>query len=450
MTRSDIHLMNPILTTSQKRNGYLKNSTLTLLALGTAFFPRVLTSMRFPSPINFLHFFLIPFACVSTLLKAKGQDAKQIAISRQILAALFGLLIITFASALLNDAGVINAILNFLLLTEPFLLLLTIISLPMSVDSFKRFQTWILRFAFANILFAYFQRYLFQRHKLFGLEDNISGVFIGQGAGHVLAASVSLTFGVYYFTSVKSIPLWLRTIVLLAIFNQIIISDTKQVLLSFIVAYLLLYLINFKNPVKTILYLIGGILFISFFFWAIYQFEFLRGFTTWIRPEIYGPDGEATRLKFATFRIVPEYFRSPLNWLLGLGPGHTVGRLGGWMLDAYKELLVPLGATIHPASGSIWRAVAESWLGNQSSLFSPLFGWAGIWGDLGILGLAVYLYLGFLIWKNVCLTDSSRYLLLTAFVFGCIFSQLEEPGYMLFLAAIIGLQWHGQCAKKLT
>jgi hypothetical protein len=277
--------------------------------------------------------------------------------------------------------------------------------------------------------------------RLIGLEDNIKGIFIGQGAGHVIGGSVAMTFAGYYFVSAKNKPLWFRIAIMLACLNHVIISDTKQVLLSFDVGYVLLYFVNLKDISKALIYLILGAAFLSIFYWAIYNIEYLSSYTVWIRPELYGSDGEATQLKLATFRLVPQYFHSPLNWWLGLGPGHTVGRLGGWMLETYWNLLGPLGATIHPASKAIWSAVGKSWLGDQSSMFSPLFGWAGIWGDLGWLGLGTYFYMAFLVWRYVCVTDMSKYLMLTVFVFGLIFSQLEEPGYTLFVASMIGLSW---------
>jgi hypothetical protein len=125
-----------------------------------------------------------------------------------------------------------------------------------------------------------------------------------------------------------------------------------------------------------------------------------------------------------------------------LGPGHTVGRLGGWMIENYWSLLGPLGATKSPASAAVWAAVSRSWLGDQSSFFSPLFGWAGIWGDYGPVGLAVYLYLSALIWHYFCLDDFSKFLVLCVISFGLVFSQMEEPGYMLFVACLIALRWH--------
>ncbi|MDY7023576.1 MAG: hypothetical protein SWJ54_19865, partial [Cyanobacteriota bacterium] len=195
-------------------------------------------------------------------------------------------------------------------------------------------------------------------------------------------------------------------------------------------------------------YIAGGVVFAYVFFWAVENFEALRGFKTWMRPEIYGPEGEATLLKTATFRIVPTFYDSVLHPWLGLGPGHTVGRLGGWMLGQYDSLLRPLGSTRHIASIEVWRAVGASWLGDQSSMFSPLFGWAGIWGDLGWLGLISFLYIWWVVWRRLCFDDVSKFLALTPMVFGLIFTQMEEPGYMLYVGSIIALRWQEHHCKK--
>ena len=433
--------MNTALKLKPKQKGYVTNVDLILFGLGTALFPRVLMTLKIPSLVNFLHFITIPLACGSVLFNSRSKDPKQLAISKRILLSLFLFLIVIIASALINEAGIINAILDYLLLAEPFILVLTIVSIPMTAASYQRFRDWIMQAALINTLFAYVQKYIFHMERLIGLEDNIKGVFIGQGAGHVIGASVAMTFAVYYFTNAKEKPLWFRIVIVLACLNHVFMSDTKQVLLAFLVAYVLLYFINLKDLKKALIYLMLGVLFLSIFYWAIYNIEYLSAYKTCIRPEIYRSDGEATQLKFATFRIVPQYFHSPLNWWLGLGPGHTVGRLGGWMFETYWNLLEPLGATMHPASKAIWMATSKSWLGDQSSMFSPLFGWAGLWGDLGLLGLGTYFYMVILVWRYVCVTDTSKYLMLTIFVFGLIFSQLEEPGYTLIVASMIGLDW---------
>ncbi len=432
---------------SPKQKGYISNLQLTLFGLSTVLFPRVLTGLKFPSAINFLHFLAIPLACISVFNSSRSKDSKQLTLTKRLLVGLFILLIIVCASTLINQAGIVNAVLDYLLLAEPFILIMTIVCMPITWQSYHSFRAWLVQTMLINTLFAYVQKYIFHMDKLIGGEDNIKGLFIGQGSGHVIGGSVSMTFATYYYINARNKPRWFRIGIVGLCINHVLISDTKQVLVAFMVAYLLLSFFNFQDIKRTLIYLLIGILVGGGFYWAIYNFEALDSYRTWIRPEIYAADGEATQLKFATFRIVPHYFHSPLNWWLGLGPGHTVGRLGGWMLYNYWDLLSPLGATVHQASKEIWAVVAKSWLGDKSSFFSPLFGWAGIWGDLGILGLGIYFYLAILVWQYVCTTDTSKYLMLTLFVFGTIFSQLEEPGYTLIVASLIGLDWQ---AKRLA
>ena len=240
----------------------------------------------------------------------------------------------------------------------------------------------------------------------------------------------------YYFLNAKNVPVWIRSTVLLATFWHMNMADAKQAILVFGVSWVLLLITKFKNIGKLLQYLIAAVVLGSAFYWCTQNLPEFRAFNTWIRPEIYGSDGEATLLKSATFRVVPTYYKSFLHPLLGLGPGHTVTRLGGWMLKEYYSLLIPLGGTIHPASRAIWAEVGDSWLGDQSSMFSPLFGWAGIWGDLGFLGLASFIYIWLIVWLKVCVGDISRFFVINIIVFGLIFSQMEEPGYMLYVAGI--------------
>ena len=75
-------------------------------------------------------------------------------------------------------------------------------------------------------------------------------------------------------------------------------------------------------------------------------------------------------------------------------------------------------------------------------MFSPFFGWAGLWGDLGMLGLGTYLYLGWVVWHYLCPDDLSKFLLLSVAGFGLVFTQMEEPGFMLYSAFLIGIRWH--------
>lgn len=433
--------MNSQAISQNKRKGYIQLSHLLMFAFCIAFYPRVLTLVNFPSFVNLLHLGIVPCICLFTLSNTRTRSKSQIAISKALILGLTILFAVMVASALLNKAGLINVAVDFLLLGEPFMMLLTFVSIPMSPTKIEQVRKLLIYSGFINTLFAFVQHYVLKLQTRPGLSDNIKGVFIAQGAGHVIGASVALTFGLYYFFNVKTVPLWIRACVLLATFWHMLLADAKQVLLAFMVAWVLLLLTKFRKLGQAIKYLCAAIVVIFLLVWCVQNVPAFAAFNTWLRPEIYGPNGEATRLKLATFSIVPSYYHSPLNPWLGLGPGHTVGRLGGWMLKEYEDLLTPLGSTRHPASNDAWAAAAASWLGNQSSMFSPLFGWAGIWGDLGFLGLGAYLYLAFLVGYKLCLNDFSKFLLFSVFAFGLIFSQMEEPGYMLFVATIIGLQW---------
>lgn len=434
---------------SQKKNkGYIQLSHLLMFGFCLVFYSRVLTLLKFPSIINLLHLGLIPYICVFIVLKTRTKSKSQIAVSKALILGLALLLTTMIASALLNSAGIINIVVDFILLGEPFMMLLAFVSIPMSATKIAQLRSLLIYSGFINTLFAFIQRYVFNLQVRPGLSDNIKGVFIAQGAGHVIGASVALTFGLFYFITAKTVPIWMRAVVVLATVWHMLLADAKQVLLSFLVGGSLLLLTKLKNAGEALKYLSATLVIAIVILWCIQNVPAFHAFNTWIRPEIYGPEGEATKLKLAAIRIVPSYYHSFLNSWLGLGPGHTVGRLGGWMLREYNDLLAPLGSTVHPASNAVWQATAQSWLGNQSSIFSPLFGWAGIWGDLGFVGLGAYLYLWFLVWRYICVDDFSKFLVLCVFAFGLVFSQMEEPGYMLFVVSLIGLRWQEHRAAK--
>jgi hypothetical protein len=437
----------PVKSYSKKTN-YISNSNLIIIAFATCFFARLIVALGFPSIVNFVHFGTILAATIITLITTKVRNQNQVAVVKQLIVGMLVLLILTIISALVNQAGAINCLLEFLILAEPFIFLIAIISLPMTIARVKKFQVWLARFCIAHIFLAIAQYYLLtagiMKRSDMTLGDNVQGVFYFSNGGHVVGASVGTAFSLYYFVSQKTVPIWLRISIVLASIYHLLLADAKQIILVMFVAWFLLIIINLGNIRKTIMYLIAASVTVYIFMWCMQNIELFRYFNTWIRPEIYGPDGEATELKTISIKIIISYFQSPLNWLFGLGPGHTVGRLGGWMIGyrfgKYWELLQPFGATRLPVSADVWEIYKGHWL--DSSFFSPLFGWVGVWGDLGFLGLGAYLFLGFIVWWQLCYDDFSKYMILNVFIHGFIFTQLEEPGYMLLIAFLIGIRWH--------
>lgn len=426
-----------------KKLGFVKNSTLILIAFGTAFFPRIISAVGFPSAVNFVHLLIVPLVCTIVFATTKVKNRTQILISQSLLLSLFALLGVMTASAFYNSAGVINVFIAFILLSEPFVFLAAIVCLPLSQKRLRKLKVLVLCFAFVHVILAYIQKILLSLHILsrsdMTVADNVQGVFYLSGGGHVVGASVSMSFALYYLICSKNVSLWIRISAFMGSFIHLLLADAKQVVVVWLIAWLILILAKLDDIVVLIKYLILIILVSTVLFWCIQNLEAFRAFKTWIRPGLYGIDGLATQQKISSIKIISSYHDLPLNWLFGIGPGHTVTRLGAWMLEKYKDLLIPLGATVHPVSQKVMTIAKDSWL--DSSFFSPLFGWAGIWGDIGIAGLCTYIYVCSIVWCRLCLDDFSKFMVITVMIHGFIFTQMEEPGYMLSIAFLIGLKW---------
>ncbi|NMG05969.1 hypothetical protein [Brasilonema sp. UFV-L1] len=423
---------NLVLTSPQA--GILKRSTMIVLFLASAMFPRVLSALKFPSVINFLHFAFALFLLVWVLSIIRSR------IAVQLLVGLLILLAISTTSALLNKAGLINVILSFLMLAEPFILLIVITSTKLTQDSIKIMQKWISIFVYIHFVFVYFQKFVL------GYEnDFIKGIFLNMGAGHHVGGDIGLTFSLYFLLASGVRSIWLRIFVFLLGVGNILYADVKQVIIAFLVSWLILILTQLKEVWKAIMYSAIAIPVTVFVLNLINQMY--AGIRYISDMEVVT---EAFQYKLSVFSIITSFYKSDFNWLFGFGPGHTISRLG-WLMKDYIQFLQPLGVTGTPVFNTVWVAQESYYWSNSitgSSMYSLLFSWAGIWGDLGFLGLGIYLYLWFLVWKYICVDKLSKFFLITVFVAGFIFSWMEEPAFMLFVVSLIGLQWQKHHAEK--
>lgn len=424
---------NLVLTSPQA--GIITRSSIIVLFLASAMFPRVLSALRFPSVVNFLHFgfALALFVWVIPLIRSR--------IAVQLLVGLLILLAISTSSALLNKAGLINVLLNFLMLAEPFILLIAITSIKLPQDSIKKLQKWIFLFIYIHLVFVYCQKFLLKAPT----NDDVKGIFLNMGAGHHVGGDVALTFGFYFLLSSGVRSIWLRVFVFILCLGNIVLADVKQVVIAFLVSWFILIVTQLKEIWKAIMYLIiaipttlGVLKIVNTMYAGIRYISDMEVVT------------EAFQYKLSVFSIITSFYKSDLNWLFGLGPGHTISRLG-WLMKDYIQFLKPLGVTGTPVFQTVWVAQESYYWSNSitgSSMYSLLFSWAGIWGDLGFLGLGVYLYLWFLVWRYICVDKLSKFFLITMFVAGLIFSWMEEPAFMLFVVSLIGLQWQKYHADK--
>ncbi|NMG20019.1 hypothetical protein [Brasilonema bromeliae] len=423
---------NLVLTSPQA--GILKQSTMIVLFLASAMFPRVLSALKFPSVVNFLHFAFALFLFVWVLSIIRSRIAVQLLVGVLILLA------ISTTSALLNKAGLINVILSFLMLAEPFILLIVITSTKLPQDSIKTMQKWISRFVYIHFAFVYFQKFVL------GYEnDFIKGIFLNMGAGHHVGGDIGLTFSLYFLLASGVRSIWLRIFVFILGVGNIIYADVKQVIIAFLVSWLILIITQLQEVWKAIMYSAIAIPV------TVFVLNLINNMYAGIR---YISDmevvTEAFQYKLSVFSIITSFYKSDWNFLFGFGPGHTISRLG-WLMKDYIQFLKPLGVTGTSVFNTVWVAQESYYWSNSitgSSMYSLLFSWAGIWGDLGFMGLGIYLYLWFLVWKYICVDKLSKFFLITVFVAGLIFSWMEEPAFMLFVVSLIGLQWQKHQAEK--
>ena len=440
-----------------KQKESVGNATLILAAFATAFFPRLFTYFGAPAPLNFVHFIVVPTVSLIAIATTKITNRRQINLFQELLFACGILFTATLASTIVTQAGVANMLLQYMLLTEPFILLLGIIAIPLTGKRLEQFKTWIIGFGLSNLGLALVQSVLMPiglyPRRGGTLQDNIAGVFAsGSGsAGNYISCTVSIYFALYILNFSKCVPIWLKYSLVAASFYQAYVSDSKQVLLGLLLGFFLMTLSKVENPGKILKYLIPLVLFLAVFVWALKNpdIQFLSAYRNWTnRAHLYSFEGDAFQTKTAAFRIIPTHYDSALNWLFGLGPGHSVSRLGGWMIKKYADLLAPLGVTLHPASDQVFQVVRDGWIAKESTIFFPLFTWAGIWGDLGLVGLFSYLYVCVVVWRGLCQDDVCRFMVLSTAVLGFMLTQMEEPGQMLTVVCLLGLRWHERQAER--
>ncbi len=436
---------------SIKKQTFIRNSFLVILTFCSIFYVRILaTTVRF-SLLNLLHFVLVPLVCAIALSTTRIKDPKQIALCRSLMLGLLALFASTIFSALWNHAGLINAIASFMMLGEPFIFLLAMCCLPISSEIFLKMKNLLYWSVLINFVLAALQKPLIDAGKIQaqGLNgtDGCGGVFFVSVAGGYVSASVSITFAMYFFLD-KTQPLWLRIVVPSAALWHLLFSDSKQLLLAYGVGWFLFIILTSKNILNT-LKLVTSLVFVVFIgFWCATNIEAFSPYLAWARPELYGSDGQAWYAKFYSIRLILKAYQSPLNYWLGLGPGHTVSRLGGWFLKDYAAILGPLGSTTTNIGQATAEFTDQFWLTKASTMFAPFWGWVGIWGDLGYFGLGSYLYLAYLAWQNFCWNGILKVTILNVFALGFIFTQMEEPGYMIFIAFMLGLSWQERMIQK--
>ncbi len=408
-------------------------SQIIIYIISFAMLSRVFSFAGLPSAVNFIHFPLVLILSAVILTKNKSTAVRQF-----LHLAIFFLGIITL-SAYINNTGIANIILDFMILMEPLLMVFCIFSLKWSEKSIRRFRFWILFITTLHLAFILFQYFI-----LGHIDDDVVGILLGMGAGSHLSGAIAMSAAIYFILNVrgscnkhlvKQVPYFIFAALLI---SSVIFSDAKQVFAVFLMALMAVMLFTLSDLKKTFFILVTTLSFIFILYEA--SITVFPALQTWAKVDVLE---EGLLQKLSVFNVITSFFDSFLNYLFGYGPGHTVGRLA-MLLPDYSSQLAGLGVTTSPITSVAWAEHQGHYMSNSitgSSMFALFFSWAGVFGDLGFLGLSVYIYMYYMVWKMVSVDEFSKFLLLTIFIFGWVFQWMEEPQYMLFIMSLIGLRW---------
>ena len=415
--------------TDSQNNFFLNN--IIFLIIASFLFTRVLVFVGLPSSINHIHYLLIFMSYLWSLAFIK--DSQNISLNKLIF--LFVLFILV--STLYNKISKFNFIVYTLIILEPFFYYTFLIRVKLSLTDQKFIKKIIILFSFLNTLICYIQYFIYNLK-----HDDVQGLFINLGAGHHVAGFVATLTATYVFFLTK-LNNYIKFTIILILVSVNILSDAKQVVLSFVIALFIFYLIKFfktKNItyILKILFNTGLMIILIYILYSINKVYFSPYFSKNIDEIKEGLD-----LKFSIFELFKYYHYSYLNNFFGLGPGQTTSRLA-LMIPDYQDFLF-FNFSINELTNIIWIFQQSNYItatSTGSSLFAPFFFWGGIYGDIGSLGVLIYLILWQQILKLNEYDEYSIFLVILVLLKGIVFNWPEEPPFILLIVSLLAIRFY--------
>lgn len=397
----------------------LKIINLVFIYLFILYFSRFLVSLGMPSIINQIH--LIIILVIFSFTFTRVELVKNIGL----LFLIFSFFVLNILSSLFNDISLVSGLLNFVILCEPFLLLYILLLLKKEINYYYLYN-FLVSFFIMNLIFVIIQSLLYHN------PDKIQGVLLNMGNGaHVVSASMAVIAIVIFQMTKNNI---VKISIYMLAFFVTIIADAKQVVVVFGLATLALFFYKTKIYIRLILILAA----VSLVFILNIIHSLLPAYGVWI-DNGFDIISEGFILKYKVF--IELYNNGDIfNFLIGFGPGQTVSRLA--MMISDYPILYNFGITDSSLYKHIYDLQENHYLTNVttgSSMFTLMFSWSGIYGDLGVLGLVNYLGIIMYIYMQYANSTSSKYLLIISFLFGSISLWFGESIYMITLMIAIVL-----------
>ncbi|HEX6938025.1 MAG TPA: hypothetical protein VF158_01340 [Longimicrobiales bacterium] len=396
---------------------------------------RVLVEFGAPGLVNHVHFGMALAAAARGVVSREPWSP----LARRLALAAGGLLVVAFLSGVANGTGLLEPGLSWLLLMEPFLVAFGVVRDPPAPPTRRRIGHLLVGLLVLQLPFAIW------KFRQFGVSDAVRGTFLDQGAGaHVMGAMALVSAAGAVLTGHVRGRAWAAVVIALALLLSVL-ADAKQALGMFGVAVAAAGVLD--SPRRWPRYAAGLAAAVGIISFAQSYNPTLQQFTDRELLE------KGLRAKFSVIPLIASHFETPVDWLLGAGPGRTVSRVALMALPEYRSegtSGVPFDLPASTISRQIWYAneIGELSGAGGSSAWSLISSWVGIWGDLGLFGLALYALAGLGLWRAARPLGSGpahavRITLLFAAGLGVVFSYLEEPGMMLVAAAWIGLACTG-------
>lgn len=373
------------------------------------YFSRLLVTVGFPTIFNLLHFVFIGIIFTLVLFHFRKSYDKRL----KILILIF--LMINLFSSFLNTTSILASLISFIILMEPYMLLYILFY---TKKYYNKFYNLFIVIFMLNILFVLIQNKIFHNH------DYIQGIFINMGNGAHVLGGISMVTVILYFIKSKSV--YIKILISILAFYITLAADAKQVVAVFFIATLGLIFINTKitTKIKVLVILLGFLLMLD-------NIKLLLpNYGVWIEQG-YFIIIDGFTLKYHIF--IELYNRGDLlNMFLGFGPGQTVSRLA--MMTPDYAFFSQLGMADNGLYNDIWNLQQSNYLTNTrtgSSMFTLMFSWAGLYGDLGLIGLLNYLGILVHIYYKYTPTIISKYILIVLFLFGSISLWFGESTFMV-------------------
>lgn len=334
-----------------------------------------------------------------------------------------------FLAWLFHPAEPARAILYLLLIGEPFVLVTALLIDPPTMRMQRILMGLLIALALVQVPIAAYQ------FVSLGPGDPVQGTLVGAGAGAHVISAIAVLAAIWIYLDART-SFGLRVLAAASLLTIPFLADAKQVIFALPAIVLGVGSLSWRRRFLivglSVALLAGLLLFVP------------AGGTAgnFIERAVTGESGKL----IATSIVWDEISKEPSTLAFGLGPAKTVSRAAFMTTEDFLKADSPLRVfRMEPASlAEQVNARAVSGSGGGTSFNSGLSSALGVLGDVGLVGLGVYL--GMLLTLAGALRKlrtpggSAALAGLVLFaVLGAVFDWWEQPPFTLFVAALAGL-----------